>query len=163
MKSLSKVSAPIKRWLKLVEIRPNVCWLWLGSASRDGYGQFTLSAIRGKKRLRIAPYRFIWEYINGPMGKGLEPDHTCNNRRCVNPAHIEPVTHAENQRRSYQRGRKRPVKDYFHPCQVRPTHCPYGHEYTPENTYTAPKGGRSCRACNRVRCAVYKERHSLNI
>jgi HNH endonuclease len=152
------IIAPIERWLKLVEIVPGSCWRWLGSASKDGYGQFVLDGRRNRKRIRIAPYRFIWEWVNEElMAEGLEPDHTCNQRWCVNPSHIEPVTHSENQRRSYQRGRKRPVKDYFHPCQVRPTHCPKGHEYTTANMMRGGSGPLQCRTCNRLwhtRCSV---------
>ena len=123
--------------------RDSACWEWQGSKSKDGYGQFILSARRGEPRVRISPYRFVWEYFHGPMPEGFEPDHLCNNRACCNPAHIEPVTHAENQRRSYQRGRKRPGLDYQtgrRAAQI--THCPQGHEYTPENSRITSQGSR---------------------
>lgn len=151
------IKPPIERFLALVQVNLGECWLWLGSKSKDGYGQFILSARRGEKRIRIAPYRFIWEHINGPMPEGLEPDHTCNNRQCVNPEHIEPVTHAENQRRSYQRGRKRIHVD-FAGGRKRGTHCPKGHEYTDSNTYYTPHGSVYCRECNRLACLVYQSK-----
>lgn len=131
------------------------CWDWQGSKGSCGYGQFVLDGRRDRKRVRIAPYRFIWEHFNGPMDEGLEPDHLCNRRVCCNPEHIEPVTHAENQRRSYERGRKRPGVDYVTGKQ-RGTHCPHGHEYTTENIYTTPKGTIYCRECNRAACLAYQ-------
>lgn len=151
------VKPPIERFLALVDVVPGACWPWKGSKSKDGYGQFTLSGRRGEKRIRIAPYRFIWEHFNGPMPEGLEPDHTCNNRKCCNPEHIEPVTHSENQIRSYRRGRKRPGVDY-RAAKSRPTHCPKGHEYTPENTYHTTNSTIYCRECNRAACADYQAR-----
>lgn len=133
---------PIERFLALTQIVPGGCWLWLGSKSKDGYGQFVLNARRGQKRQRVSPYRFIWEWVHGcSMPVDCEPDHTCNNRQCVNPAHVEPVTHSENQRRAYQRGRKAGVR-------VRPTHCPKGHEYTTANMMRGGRGPLQCRACN---------------
>lgn len=143
------VRPPIERFLALVTIQPNTCWLWNGSKSKDGYGQFVLTARRGQKRIRIGPYRFIWEYFNGPMPAGLEPDHTCNNRGCVNPEHIEPVTHAENQRRAFLRGRKTAARKPL-------THCKHGHEYTPANTRINNQGGIICRICDKARSAKYQ-------
>lgn len=147
---------PLLRFLALVRIVPDGgCWEWQGSRSKDGYGQFVLDGRRGHKKIRVSPYRWIWEFThNQPMPEGTEPDHTCNNRKCCNPAHIEPVTHSENQKRSYQRGRKRTGRDYT--ARPRPTHCPRGHEYTPENTM--PGKALKCRACNRAWCIARNER-----
>lgn len=151
------VKPPIERFLALVKITPGECWEWLGSKSKvTGYGQFVLSGRRGEKRIRSSPYRFIWEYFNGPMPEGLEPDHTCNNRGCCNPEHIEPVTHKENIRRSYERGRKHSGfagKAYISRVI---THCPQGHEYTPENSRINSQGCRICITCDRARCLAYQ-------
>jgi hypothetical protein len=153
------VKPPIERFMALIKVSTehfydsSACWDWLGSKSKDGYGQFILSARRGQQRVRVSPYRFIWEYFNGPMADGLEPDHLCNRRSCCNPAHIEPVTHSENQKRSYQRGRKRGAYNPRHP-----THCPHGHAYTPTNTVISSQGSIQCRECNRLRCLAYKDR-----
>lgn len=149
----------IERFMVLVDIPsdPTNCWNWHGSKGSCGYGQFILSARRGEKRVRISPYRFIWEYFHGPMPEGTEPDHLCNNRACCNPAHIEPVTHSENQRRSYSRGRKRIKRDYPGGRQ-RGTHCPHNHEYTPQNTIISSQGSVQCRECNRLRCAAYQSK-----
>ncbi len=70
------------------------CWLWNGPLSSDGYGKFQM-----RSRSRIA-HRAAYEIIVGPIPAGLELDHLCRVRHCVNPEHLEPVTQAENTRRS---------------------------------------------------------------
>lgn len=153
--------SPIERLLALVEVVPGQCWPWLGSKTSDGYGRFVVDGRRGHRKT-VAPYRFLWEHFNGPMAEGLEPDHTCNNRDCCNPEHVEPVTHAENQRRAYRRGRKRPGVDYK-TGRPRRSHCPHGHEYTVENIRTSSQGSIQCKTCDRARCATYqaKRRRAL--
>jgi len=68
------------------------CWLWLGARSQ-GYGRYTPLGTQGQA------HRVIYEMCRGPIPEGLEVDHLCRNHSCVNPAHLEPVTHQENQRR----------------------------------------------------------------
>lgn len=81
---------------------------------------------------------------------GLELDHLCRNRACVNPYHLDPVSHAENMRRGVA-GLKQREK----------THCPVGHEYTAENTYIHPQNGsRNCKACQRERTRACRARRS---
>lgn len=118
------------------------CWIWTGESAR-GYGR-----IRLEDRTRIAAHRAAYELWVGPVPDGLVIDHLCRNRACVNPAHLEPVTQAENNRRALP---------FATPQAPRPprTHCYRGHEFTPENTYVAPKSGdRQCRICDRARRRV---------
>jgi len=74
------------------------CMLWNGAVDENGYGRFSFQG-RNRKAHQIA----YWLHTGKFLRKGLELDHTCNHRNCVNPAHLEPVTHAENIKRIYRR------------------------------------------------------------
>jgi hypothetical protein len=74
------------------------CWLWTGRIPSNGYGIYTMTD-REKPRTVMA-HRFAYELLVGPIPEGLDIDHLCKVRRCVRPAHLEPVTHLENMRRS---------------------------------------------------------------
>lgn len=107
------------------------CWLWLGSTNGNGYGNFSYQG-----RTRNA-HRVSYELHYGSIPEGMEIDHKCRMRCCVNPAHLEPVTHAENMRRS---------PDAAPAVYRNKTHCPNGHPYVGENLYRY-KGKRHCRTC----------------
>lgn len=117
------------------------CWMWTGAVARDGYG----------KAQGTSAHRAVYEATFGPVADGLDLDHLCRNRLCVNPDHLEPVTRAENQRRAA-----------LHWASTNATHCKNGHEFTPENTYMRPRsrggGVRQCRTCNRTAAIRYKSR-----
>jgi hypothetical protein len=117
------------------------CWLWTNSLTEDGYGRFW------PDRTRVLAHRFAYELIVGPIPEGLQLDHLCRVRRCVNPAHLEPVTAAENARRS-------PVT--LSTINSRKTHCVNGHELTAGNTAVDKRGWRACRACVRIRKKAYR-------
>lgn len=139
----------IPAWQRIVDrvvVQPDGCWIWPGATAR-GYG-----TIRDGGSTRYA-HRVVYEHFRGEIAKS-ELDHLCHtrdkacsggwgcpHRRCVNPDHLEPVTSSENQ----LRGR---APDLARRRAASVTHCPQGHEYTPENTYVNPgSGGRRCRAC----------------
>lgn len=105
------------------------CLIWIGYKDRHGYGQIT---VRNEDESRLA-HRWAYERWIGPIPDGLTIDHLCYNRNCVNPAHLEPVTHSENVRRATEKR----------------THCRYGHPYTEDNLYITPTGYRQCRTCRR--------------
>lgn len=65
------------------------CWLWLGGLNPHGYGRF-------KYRGHVYAHRWSYEHHVGPIPDGLTLDHKCGTPRCVNPAHLEPVTMREN-------------------------------------------------------------------
>lgn len=120
------------------------CWDWLASQTTAGYGQFYLD---GRPR---PAHRVVYELLVGSVPEGLELDHLCANRDCVNPDHLEPVLHVENMRRSWF------YTGAAH-HQSAKTHCKQGHPYDEENTYVyAESGWRGCRTC--VRLATQRKR-----
>ncbi len=78
--------------LPLIVLGAGGCWIWTRSRNRKGYGRWWG---RGPDRARLA-HVVIWELFNGPPPEGMELDHLCRVRICVNPAHLDLVTSAEN-------------------------------------------------------------------
>lgn len=105
------------------------CWEWQGWRNDANYGY-----LHSDGRDRCA-HRVAYEALIGPIPSGMELDHLCTNPPCVNPAHLEPVTHAENQRR----------------IAARQTSCRRaGHDWTdPRNVRIRKSGNRWCAECDR--------------
>jgi hypothetical protein len=122
------------------------CWLWVACTSRGEYGRFWLNG-RYEPAHRVAFERWI-----GLIPDGMTIDHVrargCGTTQCVNPEHLEPVTIQVN----ILRGEC--VSARF----ARATHCVNGHAFDGQNTYLRPGGGRSCRACHRIRAAAQRSR-----
>lgn len=123
------------------------CWLWTAARNEHGYGIFRLSTGKNARA-----HRWSYEALVGPIPEGAELDHLkerCGNRHCVNPAHLEPVTHLTNCERGVPGGRT---------WRSAITHCPQGHEYDESNTYVDRQGRRSCRKCRAAATARYVAR-----
>ena len=137
----------IERFWKFVLPEPfSGCWLWTGSLNEDGYA-LIYSGPRGQSRSQSA-HRLAYKTFIGPIPDSEELDHLCRTRCCVNPHHLEAVTHAENIRRG-RTGKRNSEK----------TKCKNGHAFDEQNTILGP-GRRSCRACAVIRSRIHDAKRS---
>lgn len=113
------------------------CWLYVGYCNSDGYGVYSPHS-----KVNVLAHR----YVLGEIPEGMEVDHLCRVRNCVNPEHLEIVTHEENMHRAP-----------FVIEQMNRTHCPQNHEYTVENTKYY-NGKRVCHTCRLERNREYRKR-----
>lgn len=117
------------------------CWIWSWGTSDTGYA----TNQKHDEDRGVAIHRLHYEAFNGPIPNGMEIDHLCRVRRCVNPAHLEAVTSLENCRRGMK--------------GILLTHCPKGHLYDATNTSTwVPRGRfwrRGCKKCKSIYDAGY--------
>lgn len=116
------------------------CTLFIGRLSSDGYGQLYAE---GSDHLA---HRIAYQTYAGRIPDGLQLDHLCRNRACVNPMHLEPVTSRTNTLRGIGPAAR----------NARLTECQRGHAFTPANTYVDPKGRRGCRLCRSLAQARYR-------
>jgi len=117
------------------------CWEWIAYTNPDGYGHFRVDG-----RI-VRAHRWAYEHLVGPIPSGLDLDHRCRVRHCVNPAHLEPVTRKENILRGAGRGAQ----------HARQTTCKNGHPLVVAGTR------RRCPTClaeqNRTWAAANREKH----
>lgn len=104
------------------------CWNWIGTISSNGYGVAHIG------RKTTSAHRAVYLVIIGSVARGLELDHLCRNRRCVNPNHLEPVTHSENVKRA---------------TRIHSSFCKYGHVL--DGIRTREGAGRYCKTCVKLR------------
>lgn len=104
------------------------CWEW-PSVYSDGYGRVKIGG-----RSTVA-HRAVYELLREPVAADRELDHLCRNRRCVNPAHLEPVTGRENQLRG----------NTFTRAHAERVECTRGHPLTAMRRF--PCGKSRCQAC----------------
>lgn len=117
------VSSPIRPWRFFPKvIKGDGCWEWRGKHNAKGY------AIYGK----TLAHRVAYQLEHGEIPEGLEIDHLCRNRGCVNPAHLEAVPHAVNVERAKR------------------DECRNGHPYVDGSFYTRRNGGKVCKKCLRA-------------
>lgn len=131
-------------WSKVLIENPYSCWLWRAGKQSDGYGIFQL-----RRRKPALAHRVAYKLWFGTVPDGFELDHLCRRRDCVNPYHLESVTHYENMRRG-------DVWKTLNANAIK-THCPKGHEYNTANTRVY-RGLRYCRECDRLRAIIRRSR-----
>jgi hypothetical protein len=124
-------------------VAPSGCWIWTGTRSTSGHGQYVRPGI-------WYAHRAAYVYLVGPIADGLEIDHLCRVRRCVNPLHLQPVVRLVNYHRGIAPGA----------ITTRTNKCKRGHDLS--DAYIVPStGGRRCRPCIVARSKVYTERNRL--
>lgn len=150
-------------WSKVDRRGPNDCWPWRKRIGTRGYGHVTINGV--KHGAHVIAYR----YAHGPVPEGMQVDHrchdpnscaggtSCRHRRCCNPAHLRAVTAEQNS------SGERSNKDAVVAAKREITHCPAGHEYTPENTHVDRRGWRNCKKCRRISQANGKKKKRAHV
>ena len=122
-------------WYREIQLEENGCWTWL-AAQQNGYGMYW----KGGKSTRA--HRYVYTQLKGPIDPYKALHHTCQNKLCVNPWHLEPVTpqaHAVRHDRKW-------------------AFCKKGHELTPENAHIDPRGRQRCKICRKIYIREYKRK-----
>jgi hypothetical protein len=131
------------------------CWAWDGTLAHDGYGRLP----SGQRGVSFPAHRVAYEYAKGPISDGLQIDHLCRVKCCINPDHLEAVTPSMNVRRGLV-----PVTASIHMKAVKAKQranpapcCKRGHAFDAENTYVDTKGIRHCRTCKRTTFRIWDQ------
>jgi hypothetical protein len=137
---LPRGSSAVDRLMFRTALLPNGCWEWRGARNPKGYGNIRVESYGPARSV----HRVAYTELVGPIAEGLEIDHLCRNRSCINPEHLEAVSRTVNVQRVDQRK----------------SVCKNGHEMTADNTriYSTKQGyeGRACRACAREFTRQYR-------
>jgi len=147
---------PLERFESKYITEPNTgCWIWIGQKTNKGYPGFSFFYHNQENRKQGYAHRFSYEQFVGPIPRGKELDHLCRVRLCVNPKHLEPVSHLINVRRSLAA-----IGPVWPTMQRAMRFCKRGHEFTVENTRWNKKpfnrSARSCRLCLREYMRNYR-------
>ncbi len=138
MTLLEKIEQRIER------VTESGCWIWMGR-TRKGYG---VTCVR---YLNKQVHRVMYELLINAIPEGLVLDHLCRVRCCVNPHHLEVVTHRTNILRGVG----------FAAKNARATHCSAGHPFNSENTYlNVKRNARQCRVCVRLAMRDIRKKRS---
>ena len=138
---LAKVIRLVEKLLNNVVINENGCWIWTGREMNSGYGIIHIA------RQAWSAHRAAYRVFNGGIPTGVCVLHSCDVKRCINPAHLFLGTKQDNSKDMVSKGR--------HKCPARNrTHCPKGHPYSGINS----NGARICHTCQCQATIAYYSR-----
>jgi hypothetical protein len=130
---------PLDRFWKNVQ-KTAGCWVWQGAVSPSGYGYFNVVERQAKRNFRV--HRWAYRTLVGPIPEGMQLHHTCKNKRCVNPEHLQLVTPRQHIELD---------EAVLSGINARKTECIHGHPFDEENTYYSLRDGRVVRGCRTCR------------
>lgn len=122
------------RWEAKVDTNRGECWEWTASLNSRGY---SLISYRGGKTM--LGHRYAYQAFRGEIPNGMQIDHRCQNKKCVNPDHLEVATPLENTRRGNSPSA----------INARRIECKHGHTLLGDNLIIRKDGKRACRECHR--------------
>lgn len=133
----------VEAFMRHVHVAAGGCWDWLEPLTDEGYGRLFWPP--GNQITKRMAHTVSYELFKGPIPAGMEPDHLCRQRCCVNPEHLEAVTHKVNVHRGIGPTAINAAK----------TTCPNGHPLSGENLVPWAKNGRECRTCHKSYMRAY--------
>lgn len=141
------IAKPISERLATKYVIDGECWVFTGSTGTHGYGQMSLTLPGGRQTVSLA-HRLAYEAWVGPIPGGMQIDHLCRRRLCINPEHLEAVTQRTNILRS----------DAPSAVAWRTNTCGRGHDLA--SALITREGHRYCRICRRIRDAAKSSKES---
>lgn len=138
----------VERLLKLYVHKTETCWEWTGAIAMNGYSKTKLNF------KYTSGHRAFFEHYKGPISPGLQIDHLCKNKRCVNPEHLEMVTPRENSARS---------PGTISTINRHKLECNSGHLLSGDNLYMTPDGRRQCRSCKTAAAHKYNKKKEVSL
>lgn len=124
------------------------CWIARGKTRPGRYGRFYING------LTFDAHRVSYTLFKGKIPAGLQIDHLCRNRTCINPKHLEAVTSRVNTLRG----------NSLQAQNAKKTHCKYGHPFIQSNLVKSQlkQGRRECLICCRAHWRKYNKKRSKN-
>ena len=140
---MTKITPLEFRLIESIELTDTGCWMWIKQLDRSGYGRITVPKEYKEPGVRHRvdrAHRVAYKVLRGSVPEGMELHHVCENKGCINPDHLEPVTRKEHRRKRL------------------PEECKHGHPFDDANTYVGKDGRRHCRTCGRAAVRAYTRR-----